>query len=280
MQEDPRPPVAIGGVGGSGTRLIAEILSHLGYYLGSDLNQENDNLWITLLFKRIDVLLTTRREFDSYLGLFLRRMDGVFDFTLAEQQALCRLAQSNRGQHDPSWLTKRVTSFLSPCPADRRAVRWGWKEPNTHVVLDRLNASLGSMRYIHVVRNGLDMAHSRNQNQLALWGNVFLGLPAVPIDPRHSLKYWCRVHQRVLDIARDMPGRFLLLNYDELCSHPVRGLEKLARFLGETLGPGEQRELLGLVRTPASVGRFRIHDLAAFDEDDVAFVASLGFPLT
>lgn len=37
-------PVAIGGVGGSGTRVVAEIVRSLGYYLGGDLNSANDNL--------------------------------------------------------------------------------------------------------------------------------------------------------------------------------------------------------------------------------------------
>ena len=37
--------VAIGGVGGSGTRLIARMLGQLGWYLGDDLNESVDNLW-------------------------------------------------------------------------------------------------------------------------------------------------------------------------------------------------------------------------------------------
>ena len=45
-------PIAVGGVGGSGTRVIAEILIQLGFYLGKDLNASRDNLWFTLLFKR------------------------------------------------------------------------------------------------------------------------------------------------------------------------------------------------------------------------------------
>jgi hypothetical protein len=37
---------------------------------------------------------------------------------------------------------------------------WGWKEPNTHVVLDRLWAELPRLKYVHVRRHGLDMAFS------------------------------------------------------------------------------------------------------------------------
>ena len=31
-------PVVVGGVGGSGTRVIAQLLKTIGFYMGSDLN--------------------------------------------------------------------------------------------------------------------------------------------------------------------------------------------------------------------------------------------------
>jgi hypothetical protein len=45
-------PIVVGGVGGSGTRVIAQILSEIGVYFGADLNRPADNLWFTLLFRR------------------------------------------------------------------------------------------------------------------------------------------------------------------------------------------------------------------------------------
>ena len=45
-------PVIIGGVGGSGTRVVAEIIEHFGFYIGKDLDKARDNLWFLLLFKR------------------------------------------------------------------------------------------------------------------------------------------------------------------------------------------------------------------------------------
>ncbi len=57
------PPVVIGGVGGSGTRLIAQILKDLGYFMGNDLNEANDNLLFPLLFKRIEILSSSEEEF-------------------------------------------------------------------------------------------------------------------------------------------------------------------------------------------------------------------------
>ena len=55
-------PIVIGGVGGSGTRLIAQILKELGYHLGNYLNLSEDNLWFTLLFKRLDILNVSKNR--------------------------------------------------------------------------------------------------------------------------------------------------------------------------------------------------------------------------
>ena len=46
--------IAIGALGGSGTRAIAEVLIQSGIYMGDDLNGPNDNLIFTRLFKNPD----------------------------------------------------------------------------------------------------------------------------------------------------------------------------------------------------------------------------------
>ena len=69
-------PIAIGGIGGSGTRLIGNILYDLGFYLGDDLNRAYDNLWFTLLLKRRELwpLEEHSAEIRSAVRLFLNAM--------------------------------------------------------------------------------------------------------------------------------------------------------------------------------------------------------------
>ena len=132
-----------------------------------------------------------------------------------------------------------------------------------------------NMKYIHVARNGLDMAHSRNQNQLRLWGRYFLN-EKFDITPYYSLKYWCIVHKRVIQIGESMKDNFLFLNYDQLCVNPEEGIKQLLDFLGEkpdSLMP----HLVTLVKRPDSIGRFRLHGTEMFAEEDIAFVKSLMF---
>jgi hypothetical protein len=273
------PPVAVGGVGGSGTRLIAEILRHLGYYIGGDLNESADNLWFTLLFKRTELWApeTDPEAFDRAVHIFRSVMVDRIPMTDAEVTWLRDISTLDRPQHDAAWLRARADSLVRAAAQPSPPSRWGWKEPNTHVFLDRLAIAFPGMRYVHVMRNGLDMAHSSNQNQLNLWGRFFLRTSDCHVDPRWSLKYWCAVHRRVLAIAQSMPGRFLLLNYDDLCSAPQAGLRLLLTFLGERVDRLELQSLQKLVRTPDSKGRFKQSGGDIFDVEDVAYVKSLGF---
>ena len=45
-------PLVIGALGGSGTRVVAQVFMDAGYHMGHDLNSANDNLTFTLLCKR------------------------------------------------------------------------------------------------------------------------------------------------------------------------------------------------------------------------------------
>ncbi len=51
MAEHPTLPgsIALGGVGSNGTRVVAQMLIELGYYMSRDLNRAQDNLLLTLL---------------------------------------------------------------------------------------------------------------------------------------------------------------------------------------------------------------------------------------
>ena len=270
-------PVAVGGVGGSGTRLIAQVLLDLGFYLGGDLNESLDNLWFTLLFKRREVLDLAEDALAEVLGVFLSRMSGGCPLAPRQVDLVRRLAEADRGEHPPPWLRARAETLLTGPPAPKLGL-WGWKEPNTHIVIDRLAHRLPGLRYIQVARNGLDMAHSANQNQLRFWGDRFLG-PGAEVSPRNSLKYWHRVHQRVLDLCAPLGERFLLLNYDRFCADPAGGLREMVEFLGLQVATDKLDHLARLVRVPTSVGRFKAHGLDCFDPDDVAFVAQIGFDI-
>lgn len=266
-------PVAVGGVGGSGTRVVADALQQCGWYLGSDLNEAGDNLWFTLLFKHLDAVSMPDAGFDRLVDIFVSRMRSGRVAGTGVEQVVGPLGDRVSEQHSGEWLAERAGRLLDP---DRGAMggSWGWKEPNTHLVLDRLDRAIADLRYVHVARSGLDMALSDNQNQPRLWG-ALLGAPYDGTQ-RASLRYWCAAHRRVRSIGEAMGDRFLFVRYEDLCGDPQRELRRLFEFCGIS-DPDRSADLLAArVRPPSAPGR-GLH-ATGFDPDDVAYVASLGFP--
>jgi Sulfotransferase family len=271
-------PIGVGGVGGSGTRLIAGVLQKLGFYLGHDINESLDNLWFTLLFKRPEALNCSDEDFAAFFTIFRKAMTGCDALSETEIRLVREAAEVSRVQHDSAWLSQRAESLISECAG--RAVEnrsWAWKDPNTHVVLPRLKDLAPEVRYIHVVRNGLDMAYSQNQNQLITWGPRFLGGSPATVNPRSSLKYWVAAHRRILEISQRMSNRFLMVNYDLLCADPARELPRIVEFLGFETSSAKVAAAAALVRPSSGIGRFKAFPRDHFDADDIAFVESAGF---
>ena len=123
---DSHPPIAVGGVGGSGTRLVAELLTSLGVFMGGDLNDAGDNLWFTLLLKRPELVDKSRQE-------ELRRAFVVFEKVMAERRILTPaeesyvrlLAADDRPPQTAEWLAERAAS-LGAFPRSHRALQSPW----------------------------------------------------------------------------------------------------------------------------------------------------------
>lgn len=273
-------PVAIGGVGGSGTRVVASALALLGFAIGRDCNQAQDNLGFTLLFKDEEGPLLGPEAFARRVRIFIASMTGGRSLSsdeLALLETLSLRPRPQRGpvQHDPAWLRQRATALAAqaagpPLPA---GTPWGWKEPNTHVVLPQLLQALPELRYVHVQRNGLDMALSRNLNQLSVWGGWWLGRPVEP-GPRDALAYWCAVHRRTRALAALMGPRFLWVDYDALCARPRDGMAALARFLDA--GDTDVDDLARLVRPSEGTPRRERQALEAFRLEDLDYLREIG----
>ena len=266
------PPVAVGGVGGSGTRLIAGLLRDSGIFMGNQLNASNDLLWFTLLFKHEHACDMEDEEFDQLVDILVAGLAGGAPLDAGALARVAELADAATAR-DPGLQAAAAASSLVEAaarPAHRR--RWGWKEPNTHIVIERLWQRLPDLRYVHVVRHGVDMAFSSNQNQLALWGRRVLGSTG-DLSPRRSLRYWCRVHRHQQALFAANSQRMYWLDYDDFCREPEEEFARLARFL--QLPPAVTPDL-SVVRRPAEPRHSR-QDLSGFAPEDLDYVSSLGY---
>jgi hypothetical protein len=288
-----RGPVVIGGVGGSGTRVAAEILSVAGYYIGADLNVSVDNLLFTLLFKR-PRWLPRNRNGTQKIGAGLRVLEKLmlrsgrlslreWNFLLGAVFSGMFFGTNHKSGGQPVWSVKRALKGLFPGnPGPLPFIGWGWKEPNSHLILPHMSEHFGDFKYIHTIRHGLDMAFSSNQQQLYNWAGLFgIDKPKSPEEvPLRSLQYWIEANQKVLEIGERLGAdRFLLINFDLLCAAPEEGVKKIFDFLGIAPPREVVERAVAIPKAPKSTGRYRQQDLSRFNPELLGRVASLGFPI-
>jgi len=272
-------PVAIGGVGGSGTRLIAAMLSRLGFYMGNDFNPANDNLTFTLLFKQKDLwpLNDNQEQIRRSLRIFLNAMYFQQPLDDTDTRHIQALAGNARLNAPEEWLHERAARLISSAGAGDRPSYWGWKEPNTHIFLPSFLESIPDLKYIHVMRNGLDMAHNVNKAQLHFWGEALKGGPIVDDGPEESFNYWCAAHSRVLTIGKDMGENFLMLNFDDFCRDPTSGINTLLDFLDVGHGKQVPGQLLDMVGCPTSTGQYKKKPKIKASAGNIKLLQALGF---
>jgi hypothetical protein len=288
-------PIVVGGVGGSGTRVVAQIMRRLGVYTGSSLNKAGDNKWFTLLCKlprfdleagSPDATLVARS-----LSLLERAMTGQISpqgdrRAIADVVERCRREAEARPLPDdrpPEWLREiAVTLRRSRQSTPEGAPSWGWKEPNSHLLLPHLQRQFSDrLRYVHVIRNGVYMAHSHNQAQVSRWGQLFgLHVRGPVPTPQDSLDYWIAANELAIGRGLAMPPeQFLVVNYDELCERPLQIVPALVEFLGFDPPTSLMDELVALPRAPARPPLTRDQMEFEFGPERLMRVRELGFSL-
>jgi hypothetical protein len=226
-----KTPVCIGGLGGGGTRVFAFFLKLNGYYLGSDLNDALDNLWYTLLFKRRPALLDPNSHFEVLADVFFSAMQGDTQPALKHLSLIESLVNEDRIQESKDFLQDRFDSLIhheSPIPKNNI---WGWKEPNTHILIDRFLDFNKELKYIHVLRDPYYMAYSKNQNQFMNWGSIFFGADK-EFSPRNSLKFWLKSYERIIKIKDQYSERILIVKYEDMIERTELVTEQISSFLG------------------------------------------------
>ena len=284
-------PVVIGGVGGSGTRVIAEIISQLGYYIGWDLNRARDNQWFMLLFKRPKWYEKARRDKEKiFAGLQIlsnamvsRRASNLpeLNFILKAVVEIALTGHNYKGDGRGTWPFVRAWNMLTGKKGmEPHHIGWGWKEPNSHIYLDFMAEYFAGFKYIHTIRHGLDMAFSRNQQQLHNWGALFgVELPKAKSDePKASLRYWIKANQRVFQIGEKLGDQhFLVVNFEKMCALPEAEIKKIVSFLNISPNAESLEKVSAIPKKPQSIGRYECHDLNQFDALDLEELKRFGY---
>jgi hypothetical protein len=292
MNKDFVGPIVVGGIGGSGTRVVAQILRELNIFIGDDLNESLDNLSYTLLFKRPDWFYKNRddkRKIFRGLKIVEKAMlSNSPRFTILENLFLRNATNSmfkyghNRAGHGKGeWAIERLNRIRKGRTENNNFYSgWGWKEPNTHLLLPYLNEYFPTMKYIHTVRNGLDMAFSSNQQQLFNWGPLYgIELPKNEDDiTEASFRYWLAANKKVIEIGNTMgKKRFYLLNFEKLCNNSFAEILELLNFIGIIPESEIFKRICTLPNLPATAGRFKNHNTDWLNDSDLCKLNRFGY---
>ena len=244
-------PAVVGATGGSGTRVVARILRHAGLFIGTELNQMEDALKLG-------------GYSDRWINVSLFHRNGPLP-TAVERAMLDDLGNVLR-EH---------------CSGVGPAQTWGWKEPRSIYLLEFFHAHLPAFRFLHVVRDGRDMARAVNQRQLEKHGEA-AGIPIdLPATVR-SISLWSRINLAAASFGETRLGdRYLRIRFEDLCARPVEVAAEIIGFL-ELDGDAAVAALDEIV-PPGSLGRWRTDDpgtIAELERVGSEALVELGYGLS
>ena len=224
-------PLVIGATGGSGTRVIARIAKHAGYDLGSKINPAEDALELYAFFDAwIDPFIRAQRQGTTMTPWQSARMKEDFYAALA--------------RHIPE--------------VERRGRLWGWKAPRSIYLLPFFHGECPHIKFIHLLRDGRDMALSLNQNQLRKHGAAVLSVRErlFHSTAERSILLWQKINLRAVDFGESrMPENYLLVRFEDLCRAPLETVIGILNFLKTSIDPEPiaRKE----ITPPKTLGRWR-----------------------
>jgi len=225
-------PLVIGATGGSGTRVVARLALHAGYDLGRHLNQADD-------------ALPFRTFHDQWIDRFVAAQNRQVSLSQKETERMTADFRHVIDQH------------LSPSAVEKET-RWGWKAPRSIYLLSFFHVQFPALKFIHVLRDGRDMAFSKNQNQLRKHGRAVLSWREgwFNSEPERSVLLWARVNLRAAEYGEmQLDENYLAVRLEDLCEKPVEATARIMRFLDVDLDA--ESVARAEISPPSSLGRWR-----------------------
>lgn len=225
-------PVCIGGIGGSGTRVLAQLLINLGFYLGTNINDSLDN--------------------------FALPLNEVLENQIPNDARVSKIGR----------LLEDFESHM------RRHGNWGWKVPGSFYWLHFIKAYFPRLKYLHLVRSGLDMAYSSNINQVYNWGDLYELPKSTPPSPNDALAYWLAANSRAESAMREtLVSDYLIVSFENLCRNPSGETKRICDFLELSYNKGVFQKASAFISRPSSIDRHSMFNYEIDLEPELVFEA-------
>ncbi|RKQ68130.1 sulfotransferase [Oceanibaculum indicum] len=253
-------PVLIGATGGSGTRAIREALVAAGFFMGTTVNHAGD-------------LRHAPPVLDRLINPVLERT-GSLDYRL-EDLSNALVATGLEGLRGVA--AKVLEEGSQPS-------LWGWKNPRLMFVLPFLAEALPDLRFIHVVRDGRDIALSDNRQQIDRHFAARHG-HAAPQEPDAlalaAIRFWSETNLEALACGEALLGeRYHLLRLEDATAPDSPALAELLRLLRPDIDAASLAAAQQAVAHRPGHGRWRdlpADSLAALEEAGRPGLARFGY---
>ncbi len=215
-------PILLVGCHRSGTTFLAQLCANAGLFLGSDLFEQHESNHFMQLHDRLLALAGARW---NQPGPFLDRMAGDPDFADSVDKAILRDLLRPEFFHRFHGYRNYLTRHLG------RHRPWGWKDPRTSLLLARYIRIFPGCSILHICRNGIDVAASLVQRDLAEEGRD----GSAHDEPRRlatAFDLWKCYEESILDaVQKTGHDNYLRVRFEDLVLDDRRTIDALSGFL-------------------------------------------------
>jgi hypothetical protein len=235
-------PIVIGSTGGLGTGVVTYICQHAGVYMGANFNKFLD-----------------AQEFLPFYDKWVHTMLSGTSPPVDDEQ--------NK---------KMFQDFLACVQRHKRALPnrampWGWKNARSMYLVPFFHALYPDMKFIHIVRDGRDIAFLKDPKQLLYHTRSFFGAQYDSLlIPYRLMLLWKATNLTIaLYCEANMAGNYLRIRHEDLCENPQGIVKRLLHFVG--IRYADVAALAAAIKRPDFFGRWHV-----FPVDLVEKVEELG----
>jgi hypothetical protein len=213
------------------------------------------------------------RRAGLFMGTNLNASEDSLDFfDVSERWSDRRHAAWESG--DPYWAPWRLRRDLEKAiaahrrPIDDPRAAWGWKQPRSIHFLPLLHRRFPGMRFIHVVRDGRDLAFGRETPYRIAHGvdgtGVYSAARAMRADMDRDpaavrmTAFWTKVNLLAAEFGEsEMGDRYRRVRLEDICAGPEDAVRDLFSFIGSEPAESVVRRTAGDVVWPRTIGLHR-----------------------
>jgi hypothetical protein len=195
-----------------------------GFYLGANLNPSLDSLDFLNLYER-------------WINRYLLKKHVPF-------------------HHSQMYEELEKCTFKHRTSVSKSNQRWGFKNPRSMFLLPFFNRRFPNMKFIHVIRDGRDMAYSTNQTQVYKHGQALLGEQYRQLNKlRLPIAFWRKSNLEVAEYGENvMRDRYIRIRFEDICTRPEVTIIRLLNFLEVKIE--DISIFMKDIKPPESIGRW------------------------